>query len=236
MKHFTITFLFFSTFCFSQKIYQFDYLIEYEITFHQDSIKINDGTLRKVNKTKKAYYLTNSKNNEYHARITEMDSLKNKISFIDNNGVSANVTYLKSGLDEAEFIDIECKNVMRYQSQYKYEIKNYDFIKLNDTVINGKAYDRYKLESVKPKRTKRKKLGIIYYIIDKETAFHLPILDFTTAYEEWKSGSHLNNGLFFERYYIDYYGNLGTKERLINYQKIDKKIVIDDECNYARDK
>lgn len=234
MKLLLTTFLLFSTFCFSQKIYEFDYLIEYEITFLKNSIKVNDVKLRKQIRTKKVYYLTNSNNNDYHARITEMDSLTNKMVFTDNNGVSANVTFLKSGLDKAEYIDIDCKNVMRYQSQFKYQIKNYDFFKLHDTVINGKTFYKYKLQSIKPKRTKRKKLGVLYYIIDKETSFHLPILDFTTAYEEWKSGSNITNGIFFERYFIGFFGDLVSKERLIKYWKIDKKIVINDECDYTK--
>jgi len=54
-------------------------------------------------------------------------------------------------------------------------------------------------------------------------------LYFPTAYEEWKSNKNsIPNGIFIERYQSDYSGKL--KETLINYWKIDKKIVLDDEC------
>ena len=89
------------------------------------------------------------------------------------------------------------------------------------------------MESIKPKRTKKGKLGTEVYIVDKETQFHLPILNFSTAYEEWKTERDLPNGIFYEKYFIDYYGLLDSKETLINIWKIDKKIVINKDCDYT---
>ncbi|MGY0393296.1 hypothetical protein ACW5R3_12155 [Bizionia sp. KMM 8389] len=236
MKLIITTFLLISTYCFSQKQYEFDYLIEYEMTFYKDSIKIKNRKFRKEDKTIKKYYLTNSKKNNYSAVITELDSLNYKMIFKDENGIYSNVTFLKSGLNKAEFINIDCKNVSRYENPFKYQTKNYDFFKLNDTVIGEKTFRMFKLESIKPKRVKRKKLGTEFYIIDKETSFHLPVLNFSTAYEEWKKEGNLPNGIFQQKYFIDYYGQLDSKEKLINYWKIDKKIVINNDCDYTEKK
>ncbi|QOD61684.1 hypothetical protein H9I45_04335 [Polaribacter haliotis] len=236
MKLLITTFLLISTYCFSQKQYEFDYLLEYEITFYKDSIKIKNRKFRKEDKTIKKYYLTNSKKNNYSAVITELDSLNYKMIFKDENGIYSNVTFLKSDLNKAEFINIDCKNVSRYENPFKYQTKNYDFFKLNDTVISEKTFWMYKLESIKPKKVKRKKLGTEYYILDKGTSFHLPILNFSTAYEEWKKEGNLPNGIFQQKYFIDYYGQLDSKEELINYWKTDKKIVINNDCDYTEKK
>ncbi len=140
---------------------------------------------------------------------------------------------LKSDLNKAGFIYVDCRYVHRYNNAFKYQTKNYDFFKLNDTLINEITYGKYKLESVNPKRAKRKKLGTEFYIIDKETTFHLPVLNFSTAYEEWKTQRNLPNGIFHQKYFIDYYGQLDSKENLVNYRKIDKKIVIPKDCDYS---
>ena len=233
MKLLLITFLLLSTVCFSQKQYEFDYLIEYEFTLFKDSIKIKNRPFRKEDKVIKKYYLTNSKKNNYTAIITEIDSLDYKMIFKDENGIYSDVIIAKSDLNSAEFINIDCEYVRKYFNPNKYKTKYYDFLNLNDTLINGKTYSRYKMESIKPKRTKKGKLGTEVYIVDKETQFHLPILNFSTAYEEWKTERDLPNGIFYEKYFIDYYGLLDSKETLINIWKIDKKIVINKDCDYT---
>ena len=233
MKLLLTTFLLISTICFSQKQYEFDYLIEYELTIYKDSIKIKNRPFREKDKTLKKYYLTNSKSNNYSAVITESDSLNYKMIFKDEDGIYSNIIILKSDLNNAEFINIDCEFVVSYQNAFKHKTKYYDFFKLNDTVVNGKTYSKFKLESIKPKRTKREQLGTEFYIIDKETSFHLPVLDFSIAYEEWKKEKNLPNGIYTEKYFIDYYGSLDSKEKLIHHWKIDKKIVINNDCDYT---
>lgn len=234
MKTLLIIILLISTYSFSQKQYEFDYLIKYEMTLFKDSIKIKNRKFRKDDKTLIKYYLTNSKKNNYIATITEQDSLNYKMIFKDENGIFFNVLFLKTDLNKAEFINVDCRSVSRYKNPYKYQTKNYNFFKLNDTLLNGVNYLMYKLESIKPKRVKRKKLGTKFYIINKETTFHLPILDFSTAYEEWKKEGNLPNGIFQQKFLVDYYGQLDFKEKFINYWKIDKKIVIKNDCDYTK--
>ncbi|OBX25947.1 hypothetical protein LX77_01550 [Gelidibacter algens] len=233
MKLLLTVYLLFSTICFSQKIYEFDYLIEYEQTFYKDSLKIPNHKFREKEEKRKIYYLTNSKKNNYNAFITELDSLNYQMFFKDEKGISANVKVLKSELFKAEFIDIDCNSVSHH-FHFRYQTKNYDFFQLNDTLINGKSYARYKLASIKPKRVKKKKIGTKFYIIAKETSFHLPILDFYTAYQQWKTNKNIPNGIFYEKYFIEYNGKLSTKVTLINYWKTDQKIVIDEACDYTK--
>lgn len=233
MKLLFIGLLLLSTYCFSQKQYDFDYLIEYQMTFYKDSIKFNDQPFIEEDEIVEKYYLTNSSNNSYVGIITELDSLYYKMIFKDENGLFSEVNFLKSDLNSAEFINIDCEYVSRYSNPYKLQIKNYDFFRLEDTIIDGKSLSKFKLESIKPRKIKRKKLGTKFYLIDKETSFHLPVFEFSTAYEKWKATASLPNGILVETYFIDFYGHLSSKQKLMRYVKINKKLIFDEVCDYS---
>lgn len=223
-----------STIGYSQKQYKFDYIFEYQVKRYKDTIKIKNHHYNKTDKMFYKYYLTNSKNNNYYAVITDIDSLHYKLVFTDYNGVYSNVEYLKSDLDKAEFINIDCKNVIRTLNPYKYKVKYYDIEHLKDTIIHNKSFWHYKISSNKPRRTKKKKLGTNHYIIDKSSSFHLPILTHTTPHEKWKRDKQLPNGILMEKYFVNYYGKLSMEQKLISYKKIDKKITLQKECDYAK--
>jgi len=216
---------------YAQKTYEFDYLIEYEFNIFKDSIKIKNQHFYEQDKQIHRYYLTNSKNNDYYAVITEKDSLYYKLVFIDHNGIYSNVEFLKSDLNKAEFINIDCKNVTKTTNPYKYKTKYYDLVSLKDTIINNESFWHYKMTSNKPKKKRKEKIGTTFYIIDKSSNFHLPLLTFSTLYEKWKLNKELPNGLIKEKYYENYYGRLSSNEKLIEYKKIDKKIIIPKKCN-----
>ncbi|UJH90297.1 hypothetical protein LZ575_15730 [Antarcticibacterium sp. 1MA-6-2] len=235
MKLLTFLFLLFTTLCFSQKQYEFDYLLEYEVTLYKDSVRIKNRPFHKEEKSYKKYYLTNSRKNNYTAVIKDLDSSYYKMIFRDQDGIYSEVSVLKSNLNKAEFINIDCRYVSPYENPYKHLTEDYEFFELADTLIDGTAYQHFKIASIKPKTVKRKKLGAEFYIIEKETEFHLPVVDFPTIYEEWKTKQKLPNGIFLEKYYIDYYDRLDSKEKLINYWKIDRKIVISEDCDYTRE-
>lgn len=228
MKQLSILLFTLSTlFCFSQKQYKFDYIIEYKLTFYKDSL---------AKKTILRYYFTNSKKNNYLAVITNLDSLNYQMDFKDENGITFNVNFLKSDLNKAEFINVDCDYVNNYDNPFKDRIKKYDFFNLNDTIIDGTEYNKYKLTSIKLKKRKKKKLATEIYIVDKNTKFHLPFFYFPTAYEEWKSKKNIPNGIFKERLLFDSYGNLSVKEELVSYHTINKTITIDEKCDYTQNK
>ena len=45
---------------------------------------------------------------------------------------------------------------------------------------------------------------------------------------------NIPNGIFKERLLFDFYGNLSVKEELVDYQVINKTIIIDEKCDYTR--
>nr|WP_297785814.1 hypothetical protein [uncultured Allomuricauda sp.] len=231
MKLFPIIFIsVISTIGFSQKTYEFDYWVEYKVTYYKDSVKIKNRPFREKDSTFKKILLTNSKQNHYLAIVTEVDSITYTLRFSDNDGVFMQFEILKKDLKSSDYLNVECELISRYHNPFKYQTKNYDFVLMTDTTITNNSYQRYKLTSIKPKNQRKLKLGAEYYVIDMNTDFHLPILEFSTAYEEWKTTKKLPKGILFEKYFIDFYNHLDSKEVLVDYHKINKEILIDKDC------
>jgi hypothetical protein len=216
-----------TSFLFSQKKYAFDYLIEFKNTYYKNS---------HTEITISGFYLTNSKNNNYTACVTSLDSMNYKMKFKDENGLSFNVNFKKVDLEKAEFINVNCYYVSNYNNPFKVRIEEYDFFNLKDTIIDETQYSRYKLSSIDPRKEKKKKLGTEYYIIDNNTKFHLPVLFFSTAYEEWKSKKNIPNGIFKEKLMVGYNGKLVIRQKMMGYRQINKTIIIDEQCDYTRNK
>lgn len=208
---------------FSQKRYEFDHLLEYSFKrFEADSI------------TKKSFFLTNSKDNSYSIFIIPKEEDQFSFNLFDINGNMFNV-YLKwDNFVAAEFITVDCKFLMRYMNNYSYQKNNYEFIIKKDTIIDNHYSDYYYLKSNKPKWEKRKKLRTHHFIIDKSTNYHLPLLRFSTALNTYQKNPIIPNGIFKEKYMLDY----NEKEKkfiyqLISIKKINKTFIIPKECNYS---
>ena len=224
MKNQFLLFLLFtiSQFSFGQKKYSFDYAIQYNFQT-SDTPKVQNR-----------FYLTNSKDNSYVLWVTEEDSLNYKLFFIDQNGI-ASTTYLnRKDFFRAETIYLKCDFVTRYSNPFKNQTNNYDFINQKDTLINNISYPLYIIKSNKPKREKRKKLATIHFIVEKNTAFHLPILLDATPYEEWKKEKNIPNGIAKQIYSIDYSEKkMFYTFNLVGYTKIEKFLIVPDECDYT---
>jgi hypothetical protein len=219
---------------FAQKTYKFDHLLEYEVTYFKDSLRKNSRIFRETDTTYTKIYLTHSQRNNYRAILTELDSLTFMMDFRDYEGVAFRFKISKSVFYENQLFKVPCELVRQYQNPFQYQVKNYDFVTLTDTIVGNKSYYRYKLTSIRPKRIKRLKLATQFYIVDKEAGEHMPLLDFPTAYEEWKTAPDLPNGLLFETYITDFYGDLDSRERLSASQTINKQIVINAPCDYSK--
>ncbi|MCK7588958.1 hypothetical protein M0G43_00070 [Subsaxibacter sp. CAU 1640] len=209
--------------CISQKIYSFDYLTEYNFYLYKDS------TVTK----KQISVLTNSKDNSYLVSYSKTDSLNSTVLFRHMDKVYSKESFRTSQLEKAQTILLNCELIYRSPNPYKFRTKQYDFTILKDTLLDGKNYKHYQFKSNNPKREKRKKLATNYYIIDTETSFHLPILEFPTAYEEWKSNQSLPNGMIQELYQRNIDGKVIMKLKRINYKHVDIQLEIPKECEHV---
>ncbi|MFC0603445.1 hypothetical protein [Winogradskyella pulchriflava] len=208
----------------AQKTYNFDYLLDYEQThFRADTIKQN------------RIFLTNSKDNSYYAVISELDSLHYELMLHDRNKLHSKVKVKKAEFLNNEDINIDCNQVLAYENRYKFQVKNYEFISLKDTLFNRKYCKVYKLKStLKKKKIIRKKIGSHIYIIDSSTSFHLPFLEHDTEYEEWLKERSLPNGIFLKKILLNYKDEISTIQELKELKKVEININILGNCDHVK--
>ncbi len=219
MKSLTLTVLLFvSVTVFSQKTYEFDYLLEYD--FYWD--------YRTLEPTK-YIYLTNSQNNEYSAVLTEKDSATLKLDFLDHKGNHSINDIGKEEIIKSNNFNVKCGDVRPHSNTKKSIIKRFDFIILNDTLISGKAFGHYILKSRRNDNS-----AIEHYIVNTSFDSHLPILRYATAFGKWELIKNLPNGIISEKYLISAKGKKRHKLVLKKYTEINKVILIPEDCDYSK--
>lgn len=221
MKLLIVTLLF-PLICFSQRVYTFDYLTSYDIYFYNDSTTVK----------KEVFVLTNSQDNDYYITYSQTDSLNSHFVFKDFNGIYSDAVVRTSDIKNSDKYNLECIVVNPYYNAYKYRVKQYDFSKLKDTIVNGKGYKQYQYKSNKPKREKRQKLATNYYIIDTSTPSHLPFFEFPTAYEDWKLDRNFPNGIIKELYKKNSDGRIIMRRVLTNQTFLKTSLTVPADCDY----
>lgn len=206
-----------SNFALCQTNFQFDYLLEYEFIHYVDSTK-----------SEKKTYLTNSKDNSYNLEITNKDSLTYKLFFLKQDYIRFHINILKKTFQSNINININCKEIFPGSNPNKFQVENYNYIKIDDTL----SFEEYKMVCLRPEKyIKKKKIGYYKLKFDKNLPIHLPNFQFDKLYKEWKKNKNLPNNFVLENSYYDYTGNLIWTEKLINYSKINKEInIITTEC------
>lgn len=201
-----------SNFALCQTNFQFDYLLEYEFIHYVDSTK-----------SEKKTYLTNSKDNSYNLEITNKDSLTYKLFFLKQDYIRSHINILKKTFQSNINININCKEIFPGSNPNKFQVENYNYIKIDDTL----SFEEYKMVCLRPEKyIKKKKIGYYKLKFDKNSPIHLPNFQFDKLYKEWKKNKNLPNNFVLENSYYDYTGNLIWTEKLINYSKINKEINI----------
>ena len=222
-KIFLISIIFSFNFSFAQKEYLLNNLLEYERSRYKNDSLINSETI---------YYLTNDKDNSYLGTLVKINDNQFDLRLMDRGGFYSKVKVSRKDFFKAEYINIDCQNMIGSINPYKYQTKNYEYVVLQDTLINGETLRNYKLKYTgKKKPNKKLPIGTNYYLIKDSTENHLPILEHNTAYEEWKLERSIPNGIFQERVFINYKNKVGNSMKLKKITKIDKKIVIKAPCN-----
>ncbi len=228
MKFLKLFLLFFTTLCFSQKEYSFDYLIHYEYTRFVDST---------ATKSTDIYYLTNSNQNEYFAVMSEADSLNFHVYLKDENGIESRVRLPKANFQTSgnSKMEIKCESVFKYKpSSWKYLTNVYQYSEKIDTVIQGNNYGSYTLACKNPERNKKRNIGSFQYIMDDNSEFHLPVLTSSVALEEWKLDKKLPNTIYKEKIYTNNRNQIEFKEDLIEAKNVAITLFISEECDLSK--
>lgn len=201
MKNLWILVILISTICYSQNKYFFDSKIEYEFTNHSNPSKNGIKT-----------YYTNSKDNSYSITRTVLDSTTSEIEFIDSNGVQLRKK-VRNEIFNNENIYVTRNEIRNYSYPFTYQLDNYHFSEVNDTIISNKAFKQISFLSNDLKRAKKKKLGTLQYIFDTDFD-HQPLLTFSTAFEVWKVTRKMPNGLIVQSHLRDIQNKLVFSEKL----------------------
>jgi len=212
MNNLSILILLISTICYSQKTYFFDSKIDYEFTNHSDTTK----------NCIKTYY-TNSKDNSYSICRIILDSISSKIEFIDSNGAILRKN-VSNKIFNNENIYVARNEIRNYSYPYLYQLDNYHFSGVNDTILSNKAYKKISFLSKDLKRAKKKKLGTLQYIFDTDFD-HQPLL-FSTAFEVWRVTRKMPNGLVVQSHLRDFQNKLFFSEKLRQINSITMYLII----------
>lgn len=196
---------------FQSYVYNFDYRLTYEVT----------NNSKKQEKKYTISYLINEHDNSFFASEINSSTRLSEITFLDQKGI-----YWKNQVEIKDYknssITLGKEYSKQYSNPYKYQVDNYDFIELKDTLLNNKVHKRFLLKSNDTKREKKKKLGREIYVID--TTYNIkPMLTFSTAYEIWKLRKNIPNGLIVEKYFYNSKNKLVIKEKLKSSEKISLK-------------
>nr|WP_314840206.1 hypothetical protein [uncultured Flavobacterium sp.] len=213
MKNLWILIILISTICYSQNKYFFDSKIEYEFTNHSDPSK----------NCIKTYY-TNSKDNSYSITRIVLDSTTSIIEFIDSNEATLRKK-VSNKIFNNENVYVARNEIQNYSYPFLYQLDNYHFSAVNDTILNNKAFKQISFLSNDLKRAKKKKLGTLQYIFDTDFD-HQPLLTFSTAFEVWRVTRKMPNGLVVQSHLRDSQNKLVFTEKLTQINSITMYLII----------
>lgn len=196
--------------------YNFNCKLTYEVT-----------NLKDQKKNHIASYLINKQDNSYNSTNLKISDNKQEVTFLDQNGI-----YWKGKLNNQilknSVITLDKGLAKKYSNPYKYQIENYEFVELKDTLLDNKNYKRFMFKSKVIENEIKKKIGREIYIIDSSSNIQ-PLLTFCTAFEVWKSRKNIPNGIIIEKYFYNFKGEMMTKEKLIDIENIDMKFKLTSE-------
>ena len=204
---------------FGQIQYDFDYSFSVKGSYDLNKKKFN------------SVFLVNSKENKHHLYAHESkDSLSFSLHFIDNGGIAFNGTMLKRDFYKAETITNTCSVVLPFHNLYKNKIKEYNFVNLKDTILDGVSYFHYAIKSNrKLKYQKRKKIVTTHFIIDKTDFAFLPFANTSTMYNAWQNSKNIPHGYPKIIFFINTEG-VETGRMEITAIKVDKYATIPQDC------
>ncbi len=214
--------IFFPIVILSQKIYHFDYLLEYEnVYFFVKSKKIENPS--KFNN----YWLVNSKTDGYVSAFEMKNDSIGKIIFYGKNGVYAHINFPIDSFNLAENILVNCEATQYNVNFYKRSHKR-KFIQKTDTIVGGKILQHYMLVN---KKKRNKSISMLHFLINEKESFHSNITLFPYELKGVENWTGNPVGLLEEFFGCNSRGDLIFKRKLKSVSKINKNLVMPENCN-----
>ncbi|MFD2550585.1 hypothetical protein ACFSQP_02030 [Bizionia sediminis] len=204
---------------FSQKSFQFDYMLTYENVYVQkDSLK--DTTV----------YLTNAADNSYFISLKDISHTEYELTFTQHDMIRAQVKINKTAFLANKYLNVVCSHVSNHKNTVKKVANNYQFTAVMDTIINNNTYASYSLKpTYSTKKRLKHKAGTNLYIINTQIP-HLPMFTHPTAYEKWLSEKRLPHGIPVKKCFKDEKNELYNCETLIRFSSVNKQLVLTGNC------
>ncbi|MCO6149324.1 hypothetical protein [Flavobacterium sp. NRK1] len=205
---------------FAQQSYEFDYVLQYNISKQGSSGILQDFYTR--------YDFINSKDNSYILTVYDSKEKINMQLMLDTGKV-----YIGDIIREdffVEAISLKCpKSWYKNNSDYE-NLKDFQVINNKDTLINTEVFKRYTVLPLNKKEIKKFNLSPTYYIIDNKYNFNFPVVTpANVLYRKWKKGEKLPNGVIKEIYQNTKDGKKVILQ-LAECMPTRKLILIDDKC------
>lgn len=236
MKNLFILLFLPSTFCAAQKVYEFDYLIEYKQSEHEYRENSNGDKETYRHKSDTVFYLTNSRDNSYILYLLGKDGKSNQMKWFFKDA-GGNEFYTAAGFtisSETKSFTADCDIVNYSKNLYTSQVDDFRIYDMMDTIIDGTSYNRYNMAMKNPRKTKRKKAQKEEFIIEPNTEFHLPIATVISAPSFWVENEFVPNGIFRELISDYKLESVYTHQKLNKITKVQIKIIIPKECDKTR--
>lgn len=197
---------------YSQKSYEFDYVLEYEYAS-------DDG------EPHNEYRFINSKDNGSMLMVWE-EGKDIMMKLITKNGRFYYDKIIKEDFF-VEAISLRCPYKGDTESK---NLKDFDFIKQNDTLINTEKFGYFVINPTNKKDLKKDNLVPIHYIVDNKYNFNHPFFSPSELiFKKWEKGSDVPNGVLKECY-SEESGKKKTLAKLLQIVPVKKIIIVDNNC------
>ena len=213
LKHICLIFLLIVSYSvYSQKSYEFDYVMEYQY-ISDDGKKHNE------------YRFISSKNNDFMFMVWE------KGNEVMMKLITDGKLYFDKIAKEDFFVEaISLRCPQKGELKSNISLNDFDFVRQNDTIINTERLAHFVINPTNKKKVDKEKHVPIHYIIDNKYNFNYPFFSpGELIFKKWKKGENIPKGILKECYSY----KLGKKVQyteLVQILHLKKIIIIDNNC------
>lgn len=211
-----------------ERIYEFDYFLEYATTGGES-----------LEGTHSFFELINSKDNSYSINLRDKGSDSLLVYFNDYNNLYASGEILKTDLVKQDTLDFKCgykehirDNLITNLRKEQYQFK-LNYHKLKDTIIDSKEAVKYAI--INERKLKKGKINVDEFIVvEKNDDFKKVNINNYYKLEQWNRSNIKTKGLVAYKFFKMKSSKHKLKDwevKLIKYSKFKKVLKVNLDCN-----